>query len=35
MTEAKYKRCVLKVSGESLAGPSGVGIDPVTLDAIA
>ena len=35
MTEAKYKRCVLKVSGESLAGPSGVGIDTVTLDAIA
>ena len=35
MTEPKYKRCVLKVSGESLAGEAGFGIDPATLDALA
>lgn len=35
MTEPKYKRCILKVSGESLAGQAGFGIDPVTLDEIA
>lgn len=35
MTEPKYKRCVLKVSGESLAGEAGFGIDPLTLDGIA
>ena len=35
MTEPKYKRCVLKVSGESLAGEAGFGIDAATLDALA
>ena len=35
MTEPKYKRCVLKVSGESLAGEAGFGFDPQTLDTIA
>jgi uridylate kinase len=27
-TEAKYRRILLKIGGESLAGPGGVGIDP-------
>ena len=27
-TAPKYKRILLKLSGESLAGPSGYGIDP-------
>lgn len=36
MTEKKkYKRVVLKLSGEALAGPVGYGIDPVTVDDIA
>ncbi|MBP2642453.1 MAG: pyrH [Firmicutes bacterium] len=35
MQAAKYKRVVLKLSGEALAGNVGYGIDPVTVDAIA
>lgn len=31
----KYKRIVLKLSGEALAGDAGFGIDPVTADSIA
>jgi uridylate kinase len=31
----KFKRVVLKLSGESLAGDKGFGIDPATVDAIA
>ena len=31
----KYKRVVLKLSGESLAGSQGYGIDPVTVDVIS
>lgn len=31
----KYKRVVLKLSGEALAGHVGYGIDPVTVDDIA
>ncbi len=32
---AKYKRIVLKLSGEALAGQQGYGIDPVIVDSIA
>ena len=32
---ASYKRVVLKLSGESLAGSQGFGIDLPTVDAIA
>ncbi|MBP2650247.1 MAG: Uridylate kinase [Firmicutes bacterium] len=35
MQAAKYKRVVLKLSGEALAGNVGYGIDPVIVDAIA
>jgi uridylate kinase len=35
MTELKYKRILLKLSGESLAGSSGYGIDPLQAEAIA
>lgn len=35
MPEAKYKRVVLKLSGEALAGNLGYGIDPVVVDQIA
>jgi uridylate kinase len=35
MTELKYKRILLKLSGESLAGPGGFGIDPLEAEAIA
>jgi uridylate kinase len=35
MSEIKFKRIVLKLSGESLAGPSGFGIDPTEVEAIA
>ena len=31
----KYKRVVLKLSGEALAGSQGYGIDPVTVDVIS
>ncbi|MDE5562356.1 MAG: UMP kinase [Clostridiales bacterium] len=29
-----YKRVLLKLSGEALAGPSGTGIDPATVDKV-
>ena len=35
MVAAKYKRVVLKLSGEALAGGKGYGIDPETVDSIA
>ena len=35
MSELKYKRILLKLSGEALAGPSGYGIDPNRADEIA
>ncbi len=35
MAEVKYKRILLKLSGEALAGKSGFGIDPDEVDAIA
>jgi uridylate kinase len=35
MQAAKYKRVVLKLSGEALAGNKGFGIDPDTIHAIA
>ncbi len=33
-SETKYKRILLKLSGEALSGDSGFGIDPTTLDRI-
>ncbi len=35
MSELKYKRILLKLSGESLAGEGGFGIDPLQAEAIA
>jgi uridylate kinase len=35
MEEMKYKRILLKLSGEALAGPSGIGIDVSEAEAIA
>lgn len=35
MNAAKYKRVVLKLSGEALAGEKGYGIDPIVVDSIA
>jgi uridylate kinase len=35
MSELKFKRILLKLSGESLAGPDGFGIDPLQAEAIA
>jgi uridylate kinase len=35
MTDLKYHRILLKLGGESLAGPNGYGIDPVQAEAIA
>lgn len=35
MTDLKYKRVLLKLSGEALAGESGQGIDPKRAEAIA
>jgi uridylate kinase len=35
MSEAKYKRVVLKLSGEALAGKQGFGIDPAIIQSIA
>ena len=32
MNEVKYKRVLLKLSGESLMGKNGYGIDPKVLD---
>lgn len=33
--QKKYKRVVLKLSGEALAGEKGFGIDPLVVDALA
>ena len=35
MSELKYKRILLKLSGEALAGSSGFGIDVSEAEAIA
>ncbi len=35
MTEVKYNRIVLKLSGEALAGEEGFGIKPVVIQSIA
>ncbi len=35
MTNLAYRRILLKLSGESLAGPDGHGIDPLQAEAIA
>lgn len=35
MSELKYKRVLLKLGGEALAGPEGFGIDPKQADTIA
>jgi uridylate kinase len=35
LSTAKYKRVVLKLSGEALAGTQGYGIDPAVVDSIA
>ena len=35
MPDLKYKRILLKLSGEALAGHSGFGIDPTEVEAIA
>ncbi|TYC48070.1 UMP kinase [Weissella muntiaci] len=35
MTDVKYKRVLLKLSGEALAGKKGYGIDPETVNNIA
>jgi uridylate kinase len=35
MADLKYKRVLLKLGGESLAGPDGFGIDPLQAEAIA
>lgn len=36
MTEkVKFERILLKISGESLAGPSGFGVDPIQVESIA
>ena len=35
MQNNKYKRVLLKLGGESLAGPTGFGIDPEQADAVA
>jgi uridylate kinase len=35
MTELKYRRILLKLSGEALNGPQGFGIDPLEAEAIA
>lgn len=32
---SRYRRAVLKLSGEAMAGPQGFGIDPQTVNAIA
>ncbi|HSQ39055.1 MAG TPA: uridine monophosphate kinase, partial [Anaerolineales bacterium] len=35
MADLKYKRILLKLSGEALAGSSGFGIDPTEVESIA
>ena len=34
MAEAKYKRVIIKLSGEALAGDKGNGVDQATLDVV-
>ena len=34
MVEPKYKRVVLKLSGEALAGKAGFGIKPPTIKVV-
>ena len=33
--KSKYRRVVLKLSGEALAGTKGYGIDPAIVDSVA
>ena len=33
--QSKFKRVVLKLSGEAMAGEKGFGIDPLVVDSIA
>jgi uridylate kinase len=35
MSQVRYRRVVLKLSGEALAGPAGSGVDPVSLAHVA
>jgi uridylate kinase len=35
MSSARYRRVVLKLSGEALAGPAGSGVDPASLAHVA
>ena len=35
MEDLKFKRVLLKLGGESLAGPNGFGIDPERAEAVA
>ena len=35
MSQAKYKRILLKLSGEALAGQQGFGLEQATLDSVA
>ncbi len=35
MPDVKYKRIVLKLGGEALAGPEGTGIDPLAAEEVA
>jgi len=35
MTELKYRRILLKLGGEALAGPDGFGIDPTQAEVLA
>ena len=35
MTSPKYKRVVLKLSGEALAGDKGFGINPAVIKSVA
>ena len=35
MSQVRYRRVVLKLSGEALAGPAGSGVDPASLAHVA
>ncbi|MDD6406792.1 MAG: UMP kinase, partial [Lactobacillus equicursoris] len=35
MSQVKYHRIILKISGEALAGDKGTGIDPVVIKKLA
>lgn len=35
MSEVKYKRVILKLSGEALAGEKGFGINPPVIKTVA